>query len=232
MPASLPFSKAFDFASGATGERFQNPFWKMKEYFFGARFRKAVFEVKKFGNELVSAAMHKRREARKTVTKIEPAGTDPAQNNLINLLLDHIEDRQVVADAAMNYLSAGAVSIIHYTQSYAHMFRRERYDRPVSDLDLLSSHAKPKRHEKDRQPFARHLHLGVATSTFIRLHSVFCASVRSSRLQRKPPTLPSRPHRAQRMYRTNDLPGRHLAAKRRRCNVGHVGYGPLKEYLG
>jgi hypothetical protein len=121
MPASLPFSKAFDFASGATGERFQNPFWKLKEYFFGARFRKAVFEVKKFGNGLVSAAMHKRHEARKPSTKVEPAGTDPAQNNLINLLLDHIEDRQVVADAAMNYLSAGAVSIIHSTLNYAHI---------------------------------------------------------------------------------------------------------------
>ncbi len=112
MPASLPFSKAFDFASGATGERFQNPFWKLKEYFFGARFRKAVFEVKKFGNELVSAAVHKRHEAKKSFAINEPAGIDPPPNNLINSLLDHIEDRQVVADAAMNYLSAGAVSTI------------------------------------------------------------------------------------------------------------------------
>lgn len=115
MPASLPFSKAFDFASGATGERFQNPFWRLNEHFFGARFKIAVCEVKRFGNELVAAAVHKRDETRETSAPDEPAGSDPGQNNLINSLLDHIEDRQVVADAAMNYLSAGDASIIYIT---------------------------------------------------------------------------------------------------------------------
>lgn len=61
MPASLPFSKSFDFASGATGERFQNPFYKLKEFVLGAPLRKAVFEVKTFGSRIVSAAVQKDR---------------------------------------------------------------------------------------------------------------------------------------------------------------------------
>ena len=107
MPASLPFSKSFDFASGATGERFQNPFWKLKEIFFGASFRKAVFDVKHFGQSIVFAAIKKRKK-RSSLSKDDLAkNSDPLPNNLINSLLDHIDDHQVVADAAMNYLSAG-----------------------------------------------------------------------------------------------------------------------------
>ena len=112
MPASLPFSQSFDYASGATGERFQNPFWKLREYIFGASLRKAIFEVKRFGNEIVCAAVIKRE---KSQNEPEQGGTKPTnvlQNNLIDSLLDHIDDRQVVADAAMNYLSAGTVSLV------------------------------------------------------------------------------------------------------------------------
>lgn len=109
MPASLPFSKAFDFASGATGERFQNPFWKLKEWFFGAQFRRAVFEVKRFGNDLVSTAVHKRQDAKDQPQETRPDIAAPLRNNLINSLLDNMDDRHVVADAAMNYLSAGTI---------------------------------------------------------------------------------------------------------------------------
>ncbi|KAL8668287.1 MAG: hypothetical protein Q9168_007082 [Polycauliona sp. 1 TL-2023] len=106
IPASLPFSKAFDLASGAIGDRFQNPFWKIKEFILGASLRRAFFEVKRFGNNIVSSTVEKR--ARSTVTKDRSEGkVDPVQDNLINSLLDHIPDHQVVADAAMNYLSAG-----------------------------------------------------------------------------------------------------------------------------
>ena len=102
MPASLPFSKSFDFASGATGERFQNPFWKLKEFILGVPLRRAVFEVKTFGNSIVSAAIQKRGNRE---------NSDPLKNNLINSLLDHIDDNEVVADAAMNYLSAGMCTL-------------------------------------------------------------------------------------------------------------------------
>ncbi|KAL9131404.1 MAG: hypothetical protein Q9217_000672 [Psora testacea] len=107
LPATLPFSKAFDFASGAIGNRFQNPFWKMKEFVWGAPLRKAVHEVKKFGDAIVSTAVNKRVQANAKPTDGPHNGITPLQNNLINSLLDHIEDRRVVADAAMNYLSAG-----------------------------------------------------------------------------------------------------------------------------
>ena len=103
----MPFSKAFDFASGAIGDRFQNPFWKVKEFFFGSAIRNAVQEVKEFGASIVSTAVQKRctahdhKESQKVQNEMVP------QTNLINALLDNIADHQVVADAAMNYLSAG-----------------------------------------------------------------------------------------------------------------------------
>lgn len=107
MPASLPFSKSFDFASGATGDRFQNPFWKLKEFILGAPLRKAIFSVRAFSNSIVSAAIQKRKGKYGSSQNDIVKGSDPLHNNLINSLLDHIDDHQVVADAAMNYLSAG-----------------------------------------------------------------------------------------------------------------------------
>ncbi len=107
MPGSLPFSKAFDFASGITAQRFQNPFYKLKEVFFGAPLRRAVLEVKTFGRKIVSAAVQKREDEESLKDPSMAESADPLKNNLINSLLDHIEDQQVVADAAMNYLSAG-----------------------------------------------------------------------------------------------------------------------------
>lgn len=106
MPATLPFSKAFDFASGAIGDRFQNPFWRIKEFVFGAPLREAFSEVKRFGDEIVTSNVAKRQHASSTISN-PTKDTSHLQNNLINSLLDHISDHQVVADAAMNYLSAG-----------------------------------------------------------------------------------------------------------------------------
>ncbi|KAG8531450.1 uncharacterized protein KY384_003079 [Bacidia gigantensis] len=106
MPTSLPFSKAFDFASGAIGDRFQNPFWKVKEIIWGAPLQRAVAQVKRFGDAIVSTAIEKRANVRPRVAGHGRSGTDMLQSHLIDSLLDHIEDRAVVADAAMNYLSA------------------------------------------------------------------------------------------------------------------------------
>ena len=100
MHGSLPFSKAFDFASGAIGDRFQNPFWQLKESILGTSLRQAVNEVKSFGRTIVAAAVHKREsESLRSI--------DELNSRLIDSLLNNIDDRQVVADAAMNYLSAG-----------------------------------------------------------------------------------------------------------------------------
>lgn len=106
MPATLPFSKAFDLASGAIGDRFQNPFWRIKEFIFGASLRKAFFEVKRFGSDIVSSNVVKRQKSSATTSNLAE-DVNPLRNNLINSLLDHIPDHQIVADAAMNYLSAG-----------------------------------------------------------------------------------------------------------------------------
>lgn len=131
---NLPFSQAFDFASEAVAERFQNPFWKVKEFFVGFRLRRAIKEVKQFGRRIVSVAARQREVTKRggvatttTMTCLEKKFTegeidgtskrrmtaDPSSSpikeseNLINSLLDHIDDQQIVSDAAMNYLSAG-----------------------------------------------------------------------------------------------------------------------------
>lgn len=125
MSPNLPFSRAFDFASEAVAERFQNPFWKLKEFFVGSRVRAAIKEVKQFGRSIVSVAALQR--AKRGVTACQEkfigefsgsklnkeATSSPIKEseNLINFLLDHIDDQQIVADAAMNYLSAGLSSL-------------------------------------------------------------------------------------------------------------------------
>ncbi|KAL9603907.1 MAG: hypothetical protein Q9219_000845 [cf. Caloplaca sp. 3 TL-2023] len=106
MPASLPFSKAFDLASGAIGDRFQNPFWRIKEFVLGRSLRRAFFEVKRFGSAIVASTVAK-RENPTFGTDNSSKNVNPLQSNLIDSLLDHISDHEVVADAAMNYLSAG-----------------------------------------------------------------------------------------------------------------------------
>lgn len=101
MPSSLPFSEAFDHASGVVGERLQNPCWRLKEWFWGSAMRNAVREVKTFGDAVVAQATQK---------KSVQSAADPSCKNLIYSLMDHIDDPRTVADAAMNYLSAGALS--------------------------------------------------------------------------------------------------------------------------
>ncbi|KAB8294087.1 hypothetical protein EYC80_009541 [Monilinia laxa] len=105
MRSGDPFSLAFEYASGATGERFQNPLWPITEILFGGRFRSSIAKVKDFGAEIVSNAIRTRREQKKMGT--EPSSLDLISGTLINSLLDSIDDHQMVADAALNYLSAG-----------------------------------------------------------------------------------------------------------------------------
>ena len=74
----------------------------------GAQLRSSLAEVKRFGRKIVSSAISRRENAR--VSMKEPsAATEPARNNLVDALLNHIADHEVVADAAMNYLSAGSL---------------------------------------------------------------------------------------------------------------------------
>ena len=105
------FSMSFDYASGATGERFQNPLWPVTELFFGRKFRDSVAKVKAFGSAIVTTAIKARQSndrASKSVSLSDVELTfDAISGSLINSLLDSIDDQQMVADAALNYLSAG-----------------------------------------------------------------------------------------------------------------------------
>ena len=113
MHGGLPFSKAFDYASGETTNRFTNPFWKIKELVFGGRLRASIKDVRLFGRTVVAAAVEKRSStspehaASKDHHDDSPIVPSALQGNLINSLLDHLPTEELVADAAMNFLSAG-----------------------------------------------------------------------------------------------------------------------------
>lgn len=110
MHADDEFSKSFDYASGGTAERFQNPLWPITEIFFGSRLRSSITVVKKFGRGIVSSAVkdretHKGREENGTAD--DESKLDQISGSLIQSLLDAIGNEEMVADAALTYLSAG-----------------------------------------------------------------------------------------------------------------------------
>ncbi|KAL3421782.1 cytochrome P450 [Phlyctema vagabunda] len=108
MHASDSFSTAFEFASGATGERFQNPLWQVTELFVGGQFRQSIAKVKAFGTRIVSNAVSQRNiKTPSPPVKDVSDAVASTSGSLINSLLDTINDERVVADAALNYLSAG-----------------------------------------------------------------------------------------------------------------------------
>lgn len=122
MHTSEPFTTAFDFASGATAERFQNPLWFLTEPFTAWRFRRSVKVVKSFGQKIVASAVTDRRRAVERSSsssglakaavangtgESDAGRLDQISGTLINSFLDSITNHEVVADAALNYLSAG-----------------------------------------------------------------------------------------------------------------------------
>ncbi|KAK0617035.1 cytochrome P450 [Immersiella caudata] len=110
MHADDDFSQSFDYASGATAERFQNPLWPVTEIFFGMRFRRCVAVVKNFGRRIVASAVHDRQlqKERDDGTLVdEESKLDQISGSLIQSLLEAIPNEQIVADAALTYLSAG-----------------------------------------------------------------------------------------------------------------------------
>ncbi|PNH36819.1 hypothetical protein VD0002_g6022 [Verticillium dahliae] len=111
MHADDEFSKAFDHASGATAERFQNPLWFITEIFLGGTLRKNLQIVKSSGAKMVDKAVRDRESAATSSTGGSGTGiVDKSQHiegSLIQSFLDAIGDKKMVADAALNYLSAG-----------------------------------------------------------------------------------------------------------------------------
>lgn len=105
---SHPFSAAFDYASDLTGLRFQNPLWKLNYYLFGHKFRKAVSIVKSFGNEIVRLAVCRRETHESSGLSSPKAEAEEGEGgDLVDMLLDAVPEHHVVADSAINFLSAG-----------------------------------------------------------------------------------------------------------------------------
>jgi cytochrome P450 len=107
MHANDTFSRSFEYASGATGERVQNPLWQVTELFLGRQLRKSIAEVKKFGDSIVANAVKARERQEYDGNMPRGGGISAISGSLINSLLDSIPDHKLVADAALNYLSAG-----------------------------------------------------------------------------------------------------------------------------
>ncbi len=104
IDASSPFSQAFDYASDHVGLRFQNPFYWVTEVFTGSKFRASLAEVKKFGRQIVANA--RRRRAQVAFESLI-TNEEVIFGSLIDSLLETFDNHTIVADAALNFLSAG-----------------------------------------------------------------------------------------------------------------------------
>ncbi|POS77399.1 cytochrome P450 [Diaporthe helianthi] len=135
MHADDDFTLAFDYASGATAERVQNPLWLVTELFFGARLRKSIAIVKTYGKQIVDTAIRDREQA--AAAEPPAAGSpspqqgdeklDKISGSLIQSLLDSIGDREIVADSALNYLSAGRDTTAQALTWTLHLLMHHRY---------------------------------------------------------------------------------------------------------
>lgn len=145
MHADDDFTKAFEYASGKTGERFQNPIWMITELFTGHRFRQAISQVKAYGNSIVTHAIASRTSKRPLETT---SRDEEVSGSLIYSLLDAFDDSRVVADAALNYLSAGRDTTAEaLTWAFYLLMRNpEAFDHLRKEVDLdteLTANAQP-----------------------------------------------------------------------------------------
>ncbi|KAI1777358.1 cytochrome P450 [Hypoxylon cercidicola] len=110
MHADDDFTMAFDYASGATTERFQNPLWFVTEPFTGFRFRKALNTIHIFGLKIVENAAQTHDKGRSSGSESDSNSDrlNEVSGSLIHSLLEvFADDQKLVSDAALNYLSAG-----------------------------------------------------------------------------------------------------------------------------
>lgn len=110
MHADDDFTLAFEYASGATAERFQNPLWFLTEPFFGTQFRKSLATIRSFGQRIVeSAVAHRQDDGEVSFDSLsDTERLDKASGSLIQSLFETIGgDQRMVMDSALNYLSAG-----------------------------------------------------------------------------------------------------------------------------
>ncbi|KAI1265388.1 cytochrome P450 [Xylariaceae sp. FL1019] len=111
MHANDEFTLAFEHASGITTERFQNPLWFVTELITGSAFRRSLAVVRKFGNDIVQGAVASKKIPRAVSAESADTGENllnEVSGSLIQSLLDSLGTQyNLVADAALNYLSAG-----------------------------------------------------------------------------------------------------------------------------
>ncbi|RMJ08503.1 hypothetical protein CDV36_011879 [Fusarium kuroshium] len=107
MHANDEFTTAFDHASAEIAKRFQNPLWRLTELITGGKLTESVRVIKRYGQDLVAQTIKKRK------VKDGPANLEGnnTASNLIETLLDSLGDQELVADSALNYLSAGKDTI-------------------------------------------------------------------------------------------------------------------------
>ena len=139
MHNSDAFSSAFDFASGKTGERFQNPLWQITEMFLGSPFRKAIHDVKSFGTKIVATAVKSRQS--KMISDPRGKTFEAISGSLIHSFLDSLDDHEMVANAALNYLSAGRYNTIHTSLLWWLTMNRKRHYCTSVDMDFLPPYA-------------------------------------------------------------------------------------------
>lgn len=114
MHSGDDFTAAFEHASGFTQERFQNPLWFVTETLTGTKFRQSLRTIRSVGQGIVENALNKRAGDGET-RGADCASPTPETNklasisgSLIHSLIDTLGgDKKLVADAALNYLSAG-----------------------------------------------------------------------------------------------------------------------------
>lgn len=117
ISSTHPFSVAFDHASNHIGLRFQNPLYKITELFTGSAFRSSLSEVKRFGRDIVRNARKRRAKAafESLITQSDSeqsqsessGGENSRFGTLIDSLIESFANPTIVADAALNFLSAG-----------------------------------------------------------------------------------------------------------------------------
>ncbi|KAI0386293.1 cytochrome P450 [Hypomontagnella monticulosa] len=149
MHANDDFTVAFDYASGATTKRFQNPLWFITELITGSKFKRALYTIRTFGHRIVDSAVtadSKDRSPGSNPNSI-PDRLDEVSGSLIQSLLEVFSDnRTIVSDAALNYLSAGRDTVAQALTwcIYLLMQHREVVDRIRNEaLALIGNTQEP-----------------------------------------------------------------------------------------
>ncbi|KAI1326613.1 cytochrome P450 [Xylariaceae sp. FL0255] len=140
MHAGDEFSLSFDYASGITTKRFQNPLWFLTELITGARFRRSLATIKNFGLDIVRNAVQNNSQVPKdTATNGDQVGN--VSGSLIKSLLESLgSDPSLVADAALNYLSAGRDTTAQALTWCLYLLMRDKMsiDRIRGEIELVS----------------------------------------------------------------------------------------------